>query len=98
MNAVIATAGNVIIDGNVNFKGNILAEGNLNIVGAELKTITYDENLSNRIQMANNALFQKVFRTPVNAEGGASDSGKTQIVIKYDAKKYLKSTLWKIIK
>lgn len=98
LNAVIATAGSVIIDGKVNFKGNILAEGNLDIKGTGTKTIAYDEDLCNRIQSANIELFKRVFGTPVSTEGGLSGSNENKIAIRYDIKKYLKSTLWTIIK
>lgn len=97
LNAVIATAGKVIIDGKVNFRGNILAMGDLEIKGAQQKNITYDEDLSNRIQSANLALFKSVFGTPTETEGSVSDSGKNELVIRYDIKNYLKSKLWKII-
>lgn len=97
LNAVIATAGNVIIDGKVNFKGTILAVGDLKAVGTQSQNITYDKDLIDRIQATNLDLFKRVFGTPQGTEGGVTDSSSNQISIKYDIKKYLKSTLWTIV-
>lgn len=97
LNAAIVTAGNVIIDGKVNFKGTILAVGDLKAVGTQPQNITYDKDLIDRIQATNLDLFKRVFGAPQGTEGGVTDSSSNQISIKYDIKKYLKSTLWTIV-
>lgn len=105
INAVIATNGNVIIDGGITFKGAIIAEGYLSVTGAA--QINYDKDVVDRIQTQNYQLFDDVFgnsmlgnlETTPASTSDATDSGSvTSQYITYDLKKFLQNSKWKIIK
>ncbi|GEA29218.1 hypothetical protein [Clostridium diolis] len=100
LNAFIATSGDVTINGNVEIKGNIIAEGNMNIGGgSEQKSIQYDNELSNRIQAAHVDLFDSVFGHMRDDSSENPSGGNTSnLVVEYDLNKFIKNTLWKIIK
>ncbi|WP_271809409.1 hypothetical protein [Clostridium beijerinckii] len=100
LNAFIATSGDVTINGNVKIKGNIIAEGNMNIGGgSEQKSIQYDNELSNRIQAARVDLFDSVFGHMRDDSSENPSGGNTSnLVVEYDLNKFIKNTLWKIIK
>lgn len=104
INAVIATQGSVIIDGDVTFNGSIIANKDLTITGDV--TINYDSDVIERVQASNIELFDQVFgnniiereeSTNSNSEGTASNEEK-DLATKYDLKNFLESKLWRIIK
>lgn len=90
--AVIITAGNVIIDGDVNFRGNIIAQGNLKVIGNSTVNLYYDKNVTEDIQNSNGILFNKVFG---NRFGGEQINNET-LTIESNASNFLKTKLWKI--
>lgn len=96
INAVIATAGDVIIDGNVTFNGSIIANGNLNVSGNV--TVNYDEEVIGRIQKQNLELFENVFGG--NMITNQQFNGMENVLkdTKYDLKKFLEIKLWQIVK
>lgn len=105
VNAIIATAGDVIIDGEVNFNGSIIAEGNLSIQGNYEKKIKYDKDLCERIKASNVELFDSVFghlSNDINSSKNGSNTGSNfndkNLDVQYDLNKFLKTKLWKIIK
>ncbi|AVK48213.1 hypothetical protein AXY43_09330 [Clostridium sp. MF28] len=100
LNAFIDTSGDVTINGNVKIKGNIIAEGNMNIGGgSEQKSIQYDNELSNRIQASHVDLFDSVFGHMRDDSSENPSGGNTSnLVVEYDLSKFIKNTLWKIIK
>lgn len=106
VNAVIATLGSVIIDGDITFNGTIIAKGDLTITG-DVK-INYSSDVIERVQAENNKLFNYVFGSNIiveeSAEDNSEDTGsnindKDQAVLatKYDLKNFLESKLWKIL-
>ncbi len=102
VNSFIATNGNVIIDGEINFNGNIVTEGNLTIQGNQEKNIKYDKELCDRIKASNEELFCAVFGDSSDEEN-IDDSepnlnNKDDLNIQYDLNKFLKTRIWKIIK
>lgn len=100
LNAVIATNGDVIIDGNVNFNGAIVCNGNLDINNNNNVNITYDSEIVDRIQYNNEELFKNVFGGNIiyNDNSNSSNEFKQDITTNYDLKKFLKTELWKINK
>lgn len=102
IDAVVATNGDVIIDGELNFNGNIITEGNLNIQGNEEKNIKYDKDLCERITSSNDELFYAVFSDFEEVENIETDEttlpSKDDLEVQYDLNKFLKTKLWKIIK
>lgn len=94
VNAFIATAGNVIIDGAVNFRGNIIAKKDLSVEGNGNKKIVYDKDLCERIQASNVTVFSNVFGNILKDPTESSDN----IKVDYDFNKFIKEGIWKIIK
>jgi len=82
VNAVIITKGNIIIDGDVNFKGTIIAGSNLKVIGNvhSAVTITYDEALTKNV--LNNLVEEQ------DVSGLTINSNSTN---------FIKNKLWKII-
>ena len=95
INAVVATAGDVIIDGDVTFNGSIIANGNLNVTGDV--TINYDEEVIGRIQNQNIELFENVFGGNIISSEEFGGFGMALIDTKYNLKNFLENRLWKII-
>lgn len=99
--AVIATLGNVIIDGNVTFSGSIIAKGSLTITG-NVK-IKYDQSVIERIQADHIKLFNNVFGGSIIKSGdstegtGSNEDGTNTLDVKYDLNNFLRKQLWKII-
>lgn len=91
--AVLITAGNVIIDGEVNFRGNIIVQGNLTVIGNSTVNLYYDKNVTEDVQNSNGILFNKVFG---NRFGGEQINNET-LTIESNASNFLKTKLWKII-
>ncbi len=99
LSAVIATTGNVIIDGNVNYYGSIIAKGNLNVTGNGV--INYSKDVIDIVQQQNHDLFFNVF-------GQSMLDDSSQIItqtynsdsqaVSYDLKNFLESKLWKIVR
>lgn len=101
ISAVIATAGDVIIDGDVTFTGSIIADGNLNIIGnAANVSINYDKDVVDRIQAQNYDLFFNVFGVNMLLDTSQVQQTNQSVdtSISYDLKKFLQSNKWKIIK
>ncbi|GAA0077212.1 hypothetical protein UT300005_15900 [Clostridium sp. CTA-5] len=105
VNAIIATKGDVIIDGKVDFNGSIIAEGNLKIQGNQEKNIKYDKDLCDRIKASNVELFDSVFIDSIYNEKSSENGGSANsnfndknLDVQYDLNKFLKTKLWKIIK
>jgi hypothetical protein len=99
VNAVIATMGNIIVDGDINFNGSIIANGNLNIYGDV--AIKYNKELIKRIQIQNIDLFNNVLGDYIieSTEDTSTSTSTTDTVdAEYDLKNFIKSKLWKIIK
>lgn len=97
INAVIVTAGDISIEGDVNFNGNIITEKNLFITGKG--TITNDNDLVSNIYQDNKDVFDKVFVDDVSEDKkGTSVESNTKLSVDYDLNKFLKKNIWKIIK
>ena len=97
LNAFIATSGKVTMEGNVTIQGNIIAEGDLEVSGVDGKTVTYNPDLSQRIQASNVELFNSVFGHMREDSDGALTNG-ANINVQYDINKFIKNRLWKIVK
>ncbi|WP_270566481.1 hypothetical protein [Clostridium beijerinckii] len=101
LNAVIATAGNVIIDGNVKFRGTIICKKDLIIKGNNNVTIDYDPDVISRLQSQNEIgeKFKSVFGGMVVNSDETSNSKKLEDEIlntNYDINKFMETKLWKI--
>jgi len=96
INAVIATAGDVIIDGDVTLNGSIIANGNLNVSGNV--AINYDEEVIGRIQKQNLELFENVFGGNIISNQQFNGMETVLKDTKYNLKNFLETKLWKIIK
>lgn len=94
INAFIATVGNVIIDGEINFRGNIIAKGDLSVEGTGNKKIIYDKELCERIQALNTTVFSNVFGNILKDPTQTNDNLK----VDYDFNKFISTGIWKIIK
>lgn len=103
INAVIATTGNVIIDGNVKFKGTIICEEDLIIKGNNNSTIEYDSDVISRLQSQNEIgeKFKSVFGGMSVNSDETSNSKKLEEEIlntNYDINKFMETKLWKLKK
>lgn len=103
INAVIATAGNVIIDGNVKFKGTIICKKDLTIKGNDNITIDYDSDVISRLQSQNEIgeKFKNVFGGILVNKNEASNLNKSEQEIlntNYDINKFVETKLWKLKK
>lgn len=100
INAVIATKGDVIIDGNFTFNGAIVCNGNLDIKNNKNVSINYSREIVDRIQYNNEELFKNVFGGNIiyNDNSNSSNESKQDITTNYDLKKFLKTEFWKINK
>lgn len=94
LNAVIVTAGNVTIDGNVNFRGNIITAGNLDISGNGKVNLYYDQTLTKDIQNENLSIFKQVF----GDEYGGYDLDSSGDTSTSNGASFLKTKQWRIIK
>lgn len=94
VNAVIVTGGNVIIDGEVNFRGNIIANGNLDILKDSTVNIYYDKNITQDIQKNNSTIFTTVF----GAEYAGTELSNEALNIKSNSNSFLRTRLWKVIR
>lgn len=99
--AVMVTAGDVTIKGDVDFSGNIITCGNLDIGSGEVE-IKYDEEIISRIKLKYSNLFKNVFENIATKETAESNSTKEvkleDIKNQYDIGKFLENKLWKIPK
>ncbi|MVX62577.1 DUF2572 family protein [Clostridium chromiireducens] len=101
INAVIASAGNVIIDGDVTIKGTIVCNGNLDIKDNNSVTINHNPEIVSRIQSQHNDWFKAVFGGMIIKKDGASKPDKPEAEIlnnSYDINKFLETKLWKLKK
>lgn len=101
INAVIATKGNVIIDGDVTLSGTLICTGDLNISGNDEVTINYDSDVISRLQSQNEDLFKDVFGGMIVNNDETSTLNKSEGEIldsSYDINKFLESKLWKLTK
>ena len=94
INAVIVTGGDVIIDGEVNFRGNIIAEGKLSIESQSKVNLYYDKNVTEDIQKSNGEVFNKVFESGTVGETIENNP----LNIQSNSTKFVETKLWKIIK
>lgn len=100
---VIGTNGNVIVDGDANFKGTIIAKGNIIITGNNVDgstSINYDNDVIERLNGENQELFSEIFgNTPyVNHQENYGSDTNTILNPNYDLDKFIKTTIWKLIK
>lgn len=100
---VIGTNGNVIVDGDVNFKGTIIAKGNLIVTGKNIgngTSIKYDNDVIERLNGENQELFSEIFgNTPyINEQENDESNSNTILNPNYDLDKFIKTTIWKLIK
>ncbi|MBW6410208.1 hypothetical protein [Clostridium weizhouense] len=95
VNAFIATAGDVTIEGKMDFDGSMMINKDLNIIGSEEKNILYDKEVINRIQSSNKEIFDEVFAPTLN---GAEGNDRSSVDVQYDLNKFIKTGLWKIKK
>lgn len=99
--AVIVTAGDVTIKGNVEFSGNIITCSNLNIGNGNIQ-IKYDEEIINRIKLKNSELFKKVFNNIATKDVSESSSVKevdlTDVKSQYNIRQFLENKLWRLVK
>lgn len=102
IDAVIATEGNVTIDGDVNFKGNIIAKGNLTVEGktnfSQSTSISYNADIVKKVQFEHIELFEKVFGGRIDDEEDSWQSNEEELNPNYDLKKFLNISLWKVVK
>lgn len=96
INAVVATQGDVIIDGDITFNGSIITGGNLDISGDAV--INYDEEVIGRIQKQNIELFESVFGGNIISNEQSISMGIAVIDTKYNLKNFLENRLWTILK
>lgn len=96
ISAFIVTAGDVVIDGTIDFRGNIITEGNLLVQNSGDKTITYDEQVAQSIQRKVPDIFAKVFKLG-SSKDDSTITSETSLKVDYDLNKFLKSLLWRII-
>jgi len=93
VNAVIITAGNIIIDGEVNFRGDIIAQGDLTVQQGAAVNIYYDKNMTESIQRNNKVLFNKVYGNNSVGEELQND----YLNINSNSSNFFKTKLWKVI-
>lgn len=93
VNAAIVTAGDVIIDGEVNFRGNIIAQKDLTIEKNSVVNIYYDKNITKDVQRGNGVIFNKVFGDNFGGEELSDD----KLTIQSNSSAFVKDKLWKII-
>lgn len=94
VNAVIVAGGNVIIDGDVNFRGNIIAQRDLEILKNSIANIRYDKSMTQDIQKNNRSIFNQVF----GADFGGTELNNESLDIQSNSNSFLRTRLWNIIK
>lgn len=99
INAVVATEGDVIIDGDVTFNGAIVCKGYLNIKENNRVTINYNPDVISRLQSQNENMFKDVFGGMMFNKDETSTPNKSEVEIldtNYDINKFLQTILWKL--
>ncbi len=92
---LIITNGDITIDGEFNFMGNIITTGDIILKGEGNKTITYDPQVVRSILALNNELLKDVF---VKSKADREEIKVTSASEIYSVDKFLKKSLWKILK
>ncbi|EOR28094.1 hypothetical protein A500_00920 [Clostridium sartagoforme AAU1] len=92
---LIITNGDITIDGEFNFMGNIITTGDIILKGEGNKTITYDPQVVRSILALNNELLKDVF---VKSKANREEIKVTSASEIYSVDKFLKKSLWKILK
>lgn len=104
INGLVITAGNVIIDGEVNFNGTIMCCGNVEVIGDKIKNLNYDTDLVRKIIASNYDVLKPIFLgSPKNQVDTVDITIGQSVKINgdfngYEVSDYVKSRLWKIIK
>lgn len=91
--AVIVTMGDVIVDGEVNFRGDIIANGNLQVLGDSTVNLYYDNNITHDIQNSEGSVFNTVF----GSDFGGKELNNNSLDIQSNSSNFLKTKLWKIV-
>ncbi len=92
---LIITNGDITIDGEFNFTGNIITTGDIILKGEGNKDITYDTQVIRDILALNNELLKDVF---IKSEVNREEVKVTSASELYSVDKFLKKSLWKIVK
>lgn len=92
---LIITNGDIIIEGEFNFTGNIITAGNIIFQGEGDKSITYDPQVIRNIIALNTDSLKDIFEPSTNSRVEVKVRASAEA---YSADKFLKKSLWKIIK
>ncbi|MBU5455637.1 hypothetical protein [Caproiciproducens sp. MSJ-32] len=92
---LIITNCDIIIEGSFNFTGNIITAGNIIFQGEGEKNITYDPQVIRNIIALNTDSLKDIFEPSTNSRVEVKVRASAEA---YSADKFLKKSLWKIIK
>ena len=92
---LIITNGNITIKGNFNFTGNIITTGNINFEGEGEKNITYDPQVVRSILSLNYELLKDIFKSSASKGEEIRITSTSEL---YSTEKFLKKSLWRIVK
>jgi len=92
---LIITNADIIIEGEFNFTGNIITAGNIIFQGEGDKSITYDPQVIRNIIALNTDSLKDIFEPSTNSRVEVKVRASAEA---YSADKFLKKSLWKIIK
>ena len=91
---LVIVDGNVIIEGDFNFKGAIIATGNIEFKGSGNRSIMYDSNIIKDI-LVNNEEIKNIFKSTNIVSSEIRVNSNSSI---YDKKSFLETSSWKIEK
>jgi len=92
---LIITNGDITIEGKFEFEGNIITTGNIIIKGEGERNITYDPQVIRNILSLNNDLLKNIF---IKSEGNREEIKVNSTSELYSEDKFLKKSLWRIVK
>lgn len=92
---LIITNGNITIEGNFNFTGNIITTGNIIFKGEGEKVITYNPQVVRSILSLNYDKLKSIF---IDSQSGREEIKVSSSSEIYDVNKFLKKSLWRIVK
>lgn len=92
---LIITNGDITIEGDFNFTGNIITTGNIILKGEGERNITYDPQVIRNILSLNNDLLKNIF---TKSESNREEIKVTSASELYSVDKFLKKSLWRIVK
>lgn len=92
---LIITNGDITIEGDFNFMGNIITTGNIILKGEGERNITYDPQVIRNILSLNNDLLKNIF---TKSESNREEIKVTSASELYSVDKFLKKSLWRIVK